>query len=95
MIEAEVATAMVEVAKTFIMEELLILIPVLYFIGFLLKRTKNVQNWMIPWIVMGLGIVFSLLLVAPTPEAIIQGILIAGATVLTHELYSQTVNRDV
>lgn len=94
MTELIASDAMVELAKTFIMGELLILIPVLYFLGFIMKRTEQLPDWLIPWLIIALGILFAVLLVGLTPEGILQGILIAGATVLTHQLYKQTTERE-
>ena len=44
----------------FIKPELLILIPVLYFIGMWLKNSKKVLDWTIPFVLSGLGIVLTL-----------------------------------
>lgn len=85
---------LIALAETFILGELLVLIPVLYMLGIFLKRTPVLEDWLIPWIVVVAGVVFALVLAGLTPEAVIQGILIAGVTVLTNQLYTQTKNRE-
>ncbi|GAA0367183.1 phage holin family protein [Bacillus horti] len=74
----------------FIREEMYILIPVLWTIGHFLKMTPYVKSWLLPWILLVIGCVFSILLLGFNIQAIIQGILVTGGAVLTHELFKQT-----
>jgi len=82
----------------YIVDKMLILIPVLYVIGMILKNTPKVLDWLIPWILLVLGVVFAVLISLngeiPITDAIIQGILVAGATVFTNQLIIQTKNKD-
>jgi len=82
----------------YIVDKMLILIPVLYVIGMILKNTPKVFDWLIPWILLVLGVVFAVLISLngeiPITDAIIQGILVAGATVFTNQLIIQTKNKD-
>ena len=81
----------------YIKPELLILIPVLYILGCIIKDSATVSNRFIPAILGGVGIFLSLLYVAGSTgisatgifTAITQGILIAGAAVYTNEFISQ------
>jgi uncharacterized membrane protein len=77
----------------FITEQSLILIPVLYILGTLLKSTPNVQDWLIPYILLVLGIMGSILLMGFNIQAIIQGILVSGATVLGNQLIKQVTDK--
>lgn len=78
----------------YIKPELLILIPVLYIIGCIIKDSATVQNRFIPAILGGVGVFLALLYVAGSTgisvtgiyTGITQGILIAGAAVYTNEL---------
>jgi O-antigen/teichoic acid export membrane protein len=78
---------------SFITEEALVLMPVLFVIGLLLKNTPKMQDWLIPWALLIIGIVFAILIIGDVLQGIIQGILIVGATVLTHQLVKQTLER--
>lgn len=85
----------------YIKPELLLLIPVLYFIGIALKKSK-LRDTLIP-LVLGLcGVALVMLWVLATSEidgwqslllavftALVQGILIAGCSVYAHQLYKQ------
>lgn len=75
----------------FIIDQALILIPVLFLIGKFLK-SSNVDDKFIPLSLLALGIILSMLMVGFTVEGFIQGVLVAGAAVFTNELVKQ-VNR--
>ena len=80
----------------FVSENYLILVPVLWVIGTFLKKSPKVPDWTIPWIILVLGVVGSVATAIDNPltEAVIQGILVAGAAVLTHELIKETIIRE-
>lgn len=82
----------------YILENMLVLVPVLYIIGAMIKKTPRVKDWLIPWIILGLGVLFALAigisLGIPIVDAIIQGILVAGVTVFTNQLITQTQKKD-
>ncbi len=87
--------------QDYIKTELLILIPVLYFIGIGLKKSKLPDKW-IP-IVLGVSaVVLSAIWVFATVDinglqetasaiftAVTQGVLVAGASVYANQLYIQ------
>ena len=83
--------ALAEQLKNFIKPELLILIPVLYWIGYAVKRSKVADEW-IPWIIGVTGIVLSGLYVCGTESltllsvftSVTQGILCAWASVFVN-----------
>lgn len=75
---------------SFITEKALILIPVLYIIGMMLKNTSKIQDWSIPWILLIIGIGGSIGLLGLNMEAIIQGVLVTGTTVYTNQLFKQS-----
>ena len=78
----------------FIIDEALILIPVLLILGKFIKNTPNVSNWVIPYILLILGIVLANALMGVGVDAIIQGVLIAGAAVFTHQLIKQQREKE-
>lgn len=79
----------------YILESRLILMPVLYIIGSIITKLQVIQNKFIPLITLGFGITFSLLMGGNTIiDNIIQGVLVAGATVLTNQVIKQTRKSD-
>lgn len=77
----------------FVTEQALILIPVLYVVGTLLKSTPKIQDWLIPYILLVLGIGGSIALMGLNVGAVIQGVLVSGATVLSNQLVKQAVEK--
>jgi len=65
------------------------IVPCLIFIGYLLKNTPRVQNWMIPYILISLGIIAGIAIIGSIVTGIIQGVLVAAVAVLVHQLYKQ------
>ncbi len=87
--------------QDYIKTELLILIPVLYFLGIGLKKSKLPDKW-IPIAIGIFAIVLSAIWVLTTAEisglqqvasaiftAVTQGILVAGASVYVNQIYIQ------
>ena len=92
--------------QDYIKTELLILVPVLYFFGIGLKKSKLPDKW-IP-IVIGLSaVVLSAIWVVATADisglqetasaiftAVTQGVLVAGASVYANQLYIQAKKEE-
>lgn len=80
--------------SSYLIEKMLVLVPVLYIIGMFIKSTPKVKDWLIPWILLGLGlagaVAIGLTTGVPIVDAVIQGILVTGVTVLTNQLMVQT-----
>lgn len=81
---------LLDLLQKFLLEQVLILVPVLMFIGYMLKRTPRVANWLIPWLLMLLGIAGGLSILGLNAEAVLQGIIASGMAVFSHQLYSQS-----
>jgi hypothetical protein len=77
----------------YIINEALIIIPVLWILGSFLKRTPKVQDWIIPWVLLLVGVILAVGIIGLTVDAAVQGILVAGAAVLGHQLLKQTTER--
>ena len=81
----------------YIRPELLILVPVLYFLGEIIKSSEKIDSRYIPAVLGIVGVALSLLYVLGTEAfsatgiftGITQGILVAGAAVYTNELITQ------
>lgn len=78
----------------YIIEKALVLVPVLYVIGAMLKNTPIVKDWTIPWVMLVLGIFGGVSVIGFNVEGVLQGILVAGATVFTHQLIKQSHEKE-
>ena len=84
-----------DVLINFIVEDGLILIPVLYIIGEIIKQTLIIKDKWIPLILLFFGVLFSVLLLNdPMINNIIQGILITGATVYIDQVKKQYFEKE-
>ena len=77
----------------FIPEKLLILVASLYVIGMFLKKTPKIKDWSIPWILLVLGISFSIPIMGFNATSILQGIICSFGAIATIQLVEQTVNK--
>ena len=73
----------------------LILIPVLYIVGYVIKNAKIIKNKYIPIILLIIGIMLSIFMGGDTIiNNIVQGILVTGATVMTDQMIRQSTRDD-
>lgn len=87
-----------ENVNEFIKPELLVLVPVLYIIGLMIKNTELIEDKFIPIILGTVGVVLSILYVMAVASlsltglftGITQGILVAGVAVYVNQLIVQT-----
>ena len=78
----------------YIVENRLILIPVLYILGEFIKRTSFIKDKFIPMVLLLVAVAFSILMGGDTViNEIIQAVLVAGATVLGNQIIKQ-VNKE-
>lgn len=73
----------------YITENALILIPVLYVLGAILKGTQKINDKYIPVLLLPVGVVLAMLIVGFNVNGFIQGILVTGATVYANQLVKQ------
>ena len=79
----------------YIVEDGLILIPVLYVIGYIIKDTNILSNRWIPLVLLVIGILFSIFLLNdPIVDRVIQGVLIAGVTVFIDQVKKQNFEKE-
>lgn len=96
-----------EMLKEYIKPELLVIAIVLYFIGIGLKNTELIKDKYIPIILGGLGIVISAIYIIATSTingyqevltviftSIVQGILVAGASVYINQIIKQSSKEE-
>ena len=73
----------------YIIDNCLILIPVLYVIGANLKGIDIIKDKYIPLIILPIGIVLAIAIQGLNVNAVIQGILVVGVTVYGNQLFKQ------
>ena len=79
---------------SYVMDNKLILIPVIYIISYIIKQTMIVSEKLIPLILLAVGIILSVLMGGDSIiNNVVQGILVTGATVLTDQIIVQTKNK--
>jgi hypothetical protein len=71
--------------------QLVIVVPALMILGYALKRTPKVQDWMIIWFLLGAGILASIFTLGLSVSSIANGFIAAGAAITTHQAYKQSV----
>lgn len=80
----------------YVVQEGLVMIPVLFIIGEIVKGTELLGNKWIPLALLIISIGFTpLLLGAYTADNIVQAVLVAGVTVFGNELIKQSSREDV
>lgn len=78
----------------YIVGEGLILIPAIYIIGMIIRKTDKIPNKYIPIILLPLGILGTMGIMGFTVKAAIQGILITGAAVYGDQVYKQMTKKE-
>lgn len=78
----------------YIVENALIMVPVLVIIGQMIKNTEKISNKWIPLILLPLGIFGAMALGGWTVDSAIQGILVAGAAVYSNQIVKQLKTAD-
>lgn len=80
----------------YVVQEGLVMIPVLFIIGEIVKGTELLSNKWIPLVVLVISVAFTpLVLGTYTAENIVQAVLVAGVTVFGNELIKQSSKEDV
>ena len=80
----------------YVVQEGLVMIPVLFIIGEIIKSTELLSNKWIPLALLIVRVGFTpLLLGAYTADNMVQAVLVAGVTVFGNELIKQSSKGDV
>lgn len=80
----------------YVVQEGLVMIPVLFIIGEIVKGTELLSNKWIPLVILIVSVGFTpLLLGAYTVDNVVQAVLVSGATVFGNELIKQSSKGDV
>lgn len=79
---------------SYITENALILIPVLYIIGAILKGTDKIQNNYIPAVLLPIGIIMAIGIMGISMNSVVQGVLVVGASVYANQMFKQCIKKD-
>ena len=75
----------------YITQNALVLIPVLYIIGMIMKGTEKISDKYIPLILLFFGVGGTIGIMGLNVDAVIQGVLVTGSTVYANQLLKQRV----
>ena len=78
----------------YITQNALILIPILYVLGMLIKNTEKINDKDIPIILLVAGILGAVGLMGVSADSVVQGILVTGTTVYTNQLIKQNTKKE-
>ena len=73
----------------YILDSSLILIPVIYIFGIILKGLEHVQDKYIPIILLPIGIALSVFSMGLSVHSVIQGVLVVGVAVYANQVNKQ------
>lgn len=82
-----------EILNEYVVQQALIIIPVLLVIGKIIKETPTVKDWLIPYMLLAFGVVFAVALIGFSVDAVIQGVLVSGAAVFGNQLFKQATEQ--
>lgn len=73
----------------YITDKALILIPVLNIIGMIIKHLEKINDKYIPLIILLFGVLGTLGIMGVSVDAVIQGVLVSGASVFGNQIVKQ------
>lgn len=85
---------MQEILNEYVVEQALIIIPVLLVLGKIIKETPRMKDWTIPYILLIIGVGITVGMLGVNIDAVIQGVLVSGAAVFGNELIKQAIEKD-
>ena len=78
----------------YIVENALILIPVLNVLGVIIKGIEKIPDKYIPLILLGVGILGTVAILGVSPESVVQGVLVTGTAVYGNQLVKQIKKQE-
>ncbi len=73
----------------YIVENALVLVPVLNIIGMIIKNTEKIPDKYIPLILLFFGIVGTVAILGLSPDSVVQGVLVTGTAVYGNQVVKQ------
>ena len=78
----------------YIAQNALVLIPVLYVLGMLIKNTEKIDDKYIPILLLIAGVAGAVGIMGVSADSVVQGILVTGTTVYTNQLIKQNTKKE-
>lgn len=75
----------------YIRPDAFILVPALYVLGLFLRQTPHIPVWSHVWIKLAFAVIACLLYYGFIIQAVVQGILVTGAAVISREILQNTM----
>lgn len=75
-------------------QALVFVVPALIILGYALKQTPFVPDWLIVWVLLVVGTAAGVIAVGPTVDGVANGIIAAGMAVFSHQAFKQSVERE-
>lgn len=73
----------------YIVENALVLVPVLNIIGMIIKNTEKIKDKYIPLILLFFGIVGTVAILGLSADSVVQGVLVTGTAVYGNQVVKQ------
>ena len=73
----------------YIVENALVLVPVLNIIGMIIKNTEKINDKYIPLILLFFGIVGTVAILGLSADSVVQGVLVTGTAVYGNQVVKQ------
>lgn len=73
----------------YIVENALVLVPVLNVIGMIIKNTEKIPDKYIPLILLFFGVVGTVAILGLSPHSVVQGVLVTGTAVYGNQVVKQ------
>lgn len=74
-------------------QQLVLVAPALMVLGYALKRTPMIPDWLIIWFLLFFGVLASVITLGFSVNGVANGAIAAGAAITTHQAYKQTKKR--
>lgn len=75
-------------------ESLVLVVPALLIIGFALKQTPRIPDWLIVWLLPILGMVAGIFGIGATLDGVVNGLIAGGLALAANQVYKQSVKRN-
>lgn len=78
----------------YVSQNMLIMIPVIYIIGLMLKGLQFIQDKFIPFILLVIAVILCILINGINVNSIIQAVLVTGVAVYANQVIKQTFLKE-
>lgn len=69
------------------------IVAVLWVLGMILKRTPNIEDWFIPYILLVVSVLLTFWMLGVSPDSLVQAFICVAISVYSHQLIKQVVKK--